>query len=111
VTAIARAETTNFDTATVVQAAVLKGVNEVTFIGGDTDDAEIPKTISGSGFFLDTGDDEIPARLEEIKTNARLQLTLTRESNDSNDGAGESITAAIQRVVELLQSKGYSAFQ
>jgi hypothetical protein len=116
-TAIARAETTDFQSATVVAAALLKGVNVPTDIGGTAGEVSVPKTLSGSGFLLDTGDDEFVPQVEEVKTTTRLQLSLTRESNKANAGAGEPLSSenpatpgAIQRIIKLLEDQGYSDF-
>lgn len=93
------------------EAALLKGVNSQVIIKGIVL-TDLPKVLTGSAFAVSsktgTGAAEKPALLEQIKTTARLQLDLSKASNDSNDGAGENLEAARERIIVLLKAKGYT---
>ncbi|HEX8310281.1 MAG TPA: hypothetical protein VF614_03115 [Chthoniobacteraceae bacterium] len=110
ITAFGHAETTAFDPAVVLTASLFKGVNSSVDIGGTGGVARVPKVISGTGFLLDTGDDELVPLLENLKTLARLELTFTRASNNANGGAGEPLDDAIDRIVTALEEQGYEPF-
>jgi hypothetical protein len=96
---------------TLLESYFFKGKNQSVDIGGTT--AQLPKTLAGRGRYLFTGGEieeqgPVPPADGELSSTLKLDLVLSKASNQSNGGEGENLDAAIGRVKSKLENEGYT---